>query len=211
MDFSTTVLLSPEENYRYQAIYASQRYGTFYGLYGKFNIEKRGEKTLLHGIDLKLINYKGILDISIETGSDSVALDEEAMELNRNIPVILLKVKVQAKIQNPSFENSFRLMNPIEIKKGTFFSVITDIIPIGGPKDHKDYEGPYKGGVFDNEFFYRDGMLHVERKVTDIELDPGDPGIPEKKGYRFKSKLLPKLDDRFGSIRCTVGNSKIIV
>lgn len=208
MDFSTTILLSPEENTRYQAIYASQRYGTFYGLYGKFNIEKRGEKTLLHGVDLKLINYKGILDISIETGPDSIALDEEAMELNRNIPVILLKVKVRAKIQEPNFESSFRLMNPIEIKRGTFFSVITDIIPLGGQKDIKD---PYIDGVFDNEFFYRDGMLHVERKVTDIELDPGDPGIPEKKGYRFKSKLLPKLDDRFGSIRCTVGNSKIIV
>ena len=57
MDFSTTILLSPEENNRYQAIYASQRYGTFYGLFGKFDIEKKGKKTFLRGIDLKLINY----------------------------------------------------------------------------------------------------------------------------------------------------------
>jgi len=208
MDFSTTVVLSPEENDRYQAIYASQRYGTFYGLYGKFNIEKRGRKNLLHGLDLKLINYKGILNISIETDPDSVAIDEKAMEMNREIPVILLKVKVRAKIQDPNYESSLRLMNPIEVKRGTFFSVITDIIPIGG---HKDIKAPYLDGVFDSEFFFRDGLSHVERNITDIDLDHGNPRIPEGQGYRFKSKLLNNLDDRFGSFRCTVGNSKIIV
>lgn len=208
MDFSTTVLLSPEENNRFQAIYASQRYGTFYGLYGRFNIEKRGRKTFLHGVDLKLINYKGILNISIETDPDSVALDEKAKEMNRGINVILLKVKVRAKIQDPNYESSLRLMNPIEIKRGTFFSVITDVIPVGG---HKDIKAPFIGGVFDNEFFFRDGLSHVEREITDIDLDHGDPRIPEGQGYRFKSKLLNNLDERFGSIRCRVGNSKIIV
>ncbi len=210
MDFSTTVLLSPEENQRFQAIYASQRYGTFYGLYGKFNIEKRGKKTLLHRIDLKLLNYKGILDISIETDEDSVAIDEKAKELNRNIPVILLKVKVKAKIQDPNYESYVQPPKPIEITPGTFFSVITDVIPMGFNKD-EDRKGAYLGGVFDNEFFYRDGNSFVERKVTDIELDPDAPGIPEEQGYRFKSELLSNLDTRFGSFRCTVGNSKIVV
>ena len=208
MDFSTTVLFSPSENNRYQAIYASQRYGTFYGLFGKFHIEKRGKKTFLHGIESKLLNYKGILNISIETDDDSVALDAKAKELNRGIPVMLLKVKVRARIQDPNYEGTLKLLNPIEIKEGTFFSVITDFIPLGG---QKDIPAAYVDGVFDNEFFYRDGVSHVQREITDIDPDHGDPRIPDGTGYRFQSELLSNLDNRFGSFRCTVGNSKIVV
>jgi hypothetical protein len=207
MNFSTNILLSPEENNRYQAIYASQRYGTFFGLYGKFNIEKKGKKTLLHGIDLKLMNYKGILNMSIENKPDSIAIDEEAVELNRDLNVVLLKVQIRAKINDPNYEGSLRLLHPIEITGGTYFSVISDLIPLCG---HKDIKAPYQDGVFDDEFFFRDGISNVERKVTDIDLDIANPRIPDEPGYRFKSKLLPNLDDRFGSIRCRVGNNKII-
>lgn len=206
MNFSTTISLSSEDNSRYQAIYASQQYGTFYGLFGKFDIEKRGKRTLLHGIDLKLINYKGILNMSIETGPDSVALDEEARETVRDIPVILLKVEVRAKIQDPNYDSSLRLLKPIEVKKGTFFSVISEVLPISG---HKDTKVPFVDGVFDNEFFFRDGLPNVERKITKIPLENGSKK-DNLRGFKFQSKLLPKLDGRFGSIRCRVGNSKII-
>lgn len=211
MDFSTTIVLSPEENDRYQAVYASQHYGTFYGIYGKFKIEKLNGEILLHRIDLKLINYKGVLNMSM---SKELEVDENAKELIRNLHVVLLKVKVQAKLDDSNDESHYIFEKPLPIHKGTFFSVVSDLIPLCGTKGNE--MEPEVCGVFDNEFYYRDGLSNEKRKMTEIPLEKGD-NSGKYKGYKFDSRLLPKLDDngqantRFGSIRCRVGNSKIVV
>ncbi|MFY0631122.1 MAG: hypothetical protein JXR05_12130 [Flavobacteriaceae bacterium] len=205
MDFSTTIVLSPEENDRYQAVYASQRYGTFYGIYGKFKVEKLNGKILLHRIDLKLINYKGVLNMSM---NKELEVDENAKELIRNLYVVLLKVKVQAKLDDSNDESHYIFEKPLPIHKGTFFSVVSELVPLCGTKGSE--MEPEVCGVFDNEFYYRDGLSNEKRKVSEIPLEKGSPD-GSYKGYKFDSQLLPKLDDRFGSIRCTVGNSKIII
>lgn len=211
MDFSTTVVLSPEENDRYQAVYASQHYGTFYGIYGKFTVEKQKDIIFLHRIDLKLINYKGVLNMSM---SKELEVDENAKELIRNIRVVLLKVKVQAKLDNSNDESHYIFEKPLEVHKGTFFSVVSELVPLCGTKGSE--MEPEVCGVFDNEFYYRDGLSNEKRKMTEIPLEKGD-NSGKYKGYKFDSRLLPKFDDneqtntRFASIRCTAGNSKIII
>jgi hypothetical protein len=212
MNFSTNILLSPEENDRYQAVYASQQYGTFYGIYGRFQIEKKQGETFLHRIDLKLINYKGMLNMSMDT---ELKIDPNAKELLRNLDVILLKVKVRAKLQDANYESSHSFRDPIRIHKGTYFSVISELIPLCGTKDPKKMTHEV-GGVFDNEFYYKDGMSYTPRLVTGIALDKGQTGGTYD-GYKFQSELLPPseehndLNTMFSSIRCAVGNSRIIV
>ena len=184
MDFSTTVVLSPEENNRYQAVYASQHYGTFYGIYGKFKVEKQKDEILLHQIDLKLINYKGVLNMSMDT---ELELDESARELVRDVDVILLKVKTQAKLDNSNDESSYIFEKPLSIQKGTFFSVVNELIPLCGKKGNE--MEPEFCGVFDNELFYRDGLSNEKRKVTEIPLEKGD-NSGKYEGYEFDSRLL---------------------
>jgi hypothetical protein len=200
INYSTTVSLSPEDNDRFQAVYASQRYGTFFGIFAKFNIQKTGKATILHHIDLELINYKGILNLSLV----SAEIDVNAREKNRDIPVILLKVYVMAKIDSVETEQQVILDKPLSIQKGMYFSVISETIPLSGsPKKN----APFVKGLFDDEFHYRDGLFSVPRKVTDINLEQDLPGKMEL-GFDFQSILI---DDRFSSIRCRAGNSMILI
>lgn len=201
INYSTTVVLSPEENERFQAIYASQRYGTFYGIYGKFNIQRIDDAIVLHHIDLELINYKGILNLSI-VGAE---IDVEARERKRDIPVILLKVYVMAKIDSVESEKQVVLKKPLELKQGMHLSVISETIPLSG-SNNKD--APFVKGVFDNEFHYRDGLLNAPRKVTEIDLEE-DLEEKNELGFDFDSPLMN--NDRFSSIRCRAGNALIII
>ena len=201
MNYSTTISLSPNDNDRYQAVYASQRYGTFFGIFAKFNIEKKDETILLHHIDLELINYKGILNLSIV----GVEIDVEAREKKRNIPVILLKVYVMAKIERIETEKRVTLDRPLVIQKGMYFSVFSQVLPLSGATNKN---APFVKGVFDDEFHYRDGLLSLPRKVTEIDLDEDISGKDEL-GFDFESPLMN--NDRFSSIRCRVGNSMIII
>ncbi len=201
INYSTTVSLSPEDNDRFQAVYASQRYGTFFGVFAKFNIQKKGTSIVLYHIDLELINYKGILNLSIV----SAEIDGFAREKNRDIPVILLKVYVMAKIDSVETEKQVVLDRPLVIQKGMYFSVISETMPLSGSEKKN---APFVKGVFDDEFHYRDGLFSIPRKVTEIDLEQDLPGKAEQ-GFDFQSPLMN--NDRFSSIRCRVGNSMIII
>ncbi len=210
MDFSTTILLTPKESNRYQAIYASQQYGTFYGLYGKFDIEKKGKKTFLKRIDFKLLNYKGILNMSLEGNPDSIIVDEKAKETIREIPVVLVKVQLRAKVQEPKYDDFIEFIDPIRIKKNMYFSVLGEVLPLNENDTTDETDPAFCGGVFDDEFYFRDGMVHKKRKITKIPLDHGDSKSGDR-GFKFESEIINIGNSRFGSIRCRVGNSKIIV
>ena len=62
MQISTNIHLCEEANERYQLIYSSQNYGTFYSVYGKFEVKNN---TLI-SIDFRLINFKGVLNLGIK-------------------------------------------------------------------------------------------------------------------------------------------------
>lgn len=65
-NFITTVNLSltTDGNY-YQFLYASQLYGTLFGIYGLFDCEISNDICTLKNVKLKLINYKGCVNMGI--------------------------------------------------------------------------------------------------------------------------------------------------
>ena len=76
MSTSTTTDISPElvtgfdlynpgteEKPVYQFIYASQLYCTLFAIYGRFQTTMDGDNYVLHGVDLKLLNYQGVINV----------------------------------------------------------------------------------------------------------------------------------------------------
>ena len=200
IDYSTTVSLTPEDNDRFQVVYASQRYGTFFGVFAKFKIRKEENKTLMDQIDFELINYKGLVNISLV----QIDIDTEAKETIRDVDVILAKLDFQQAMGPAVTERSFSFANPIEIKSDSYFSIVSDLLPLSG--DHNIKEA-FVNGFFDSEYFYRDGLVTQPREVTSIPLGQ----TPSKdEGFDFETKIkFPKT--LFGSIRCRIGSSKIVI
>jgi len=200
INYSSTVSLTPDDNNRFQVVYASQRYGTFFGVFAKFKIRKAGDQTLLDQVDFELINFKGPVNISLV----KIAIDTEARERIRDVDLILAKLDFQQAMGLAVTERSFSFANPIEIKKDSYFSIISDLLPLSGGHDTKV---AFVNGFFDSEYFYRDGLAAHPREVTSIPLGQ----TPSKdEGFDFETTIkFPQTI--FGSIRCRVGNAKIII
>ncbi len=199
INYSTTVSLTPDDNDRFQVVYASQRYGTFFGVFGKFKIRKEENKTLLDQIDFELINYKGPVNISLI----KIEIDTVAIETVRGIDTILAKLDFQQAMGPAVTERSFSFAPPVEIKQNSYFSIISDLLPLSGSHDSKV---DFVNGFFDSEYFYRDGLTTHPREVTSIPLGQ----TPSKdQGFDFETTIkFPQTI--FGSIRCRVGTAKII-
>ena len=70
-------------------------------------------------------------------------------------------------------------------------------------------ERAFKNGMFDEEFFYRDG-LYVREKTDHVEVTSFTKGNLIQEEARDNPGFNDlELDDMLGSIRCTPGMSKV--
>lgn len=182
-NYNSTVSLNSKENNRYQAIYASQSYGTFYGLFAKFVVKDVYSDTtlepttkLLERIDLKLINYKGILNICLKKSSN-----HEADTIINDKKTFILKIQVKGAISSdPDDTDSLVFDPPIKIKHNSYFIVLRELLTLNGQSgdefNNADDMTPFVNGVFDSEFYERQG--ETIRKKSEIgfpiELDADD-------------------------------------
>ncbi len=130
----------------YQSIYASQLYGTFFAVYAKFKVEDKDpddEIYKLTGLRLKILNYKGIVNLGI-------------------VQAHLLPVKDK---NNPAKADGWRLILELQALGGSTDSVVqcqSNEFKKGASYfgvDRRLKELPNMGGfVFDNEFNYREGF-----------------------------------------------------
>lgn len=138
-----------------QSIYSSQLYGTFFMIYGVFDasFEENTNTYEINSIHLKIMNYKGIVNLAITKAFIITHVDEDGTEEYR------LKVEVQAKLG--SDENSSELFlvedsKNLKIQKENKIILERYLKPIHQINDEKDFPA-LKNGVFDEEFFYREG------------------------------------------------------
>lgn len=213
IDYSSNVQFKPEANNRFQAVYASQVYGTFFSIFAKFTVEpvlivNENQETVveedsvqLTRVDLKLINYKGLFNIEL---IDEKLNIQKATETNTNTETLLLNLKVKAATEdNFNTTQEIILDSPITINHGTYFSIVRKLLPLSGSFSP---ERPYVNGVFDNEFYYRDGLAKpVRREVTDIDINTPSPD--GKPGYDYEIEELGTL--QWPGWRCPPSNSRI--
>ncbi len=124
----------------------------------------------LKSIELSLINYKGILDIEIHSAEISYDTQKRKFDLHVKTKASLdRKPKVFFKVDvNPISKN--------EITSGRLFKLERETVSFYGKTieeiEQQDHENRQMevGGIFDTEFFFRNGKLKAMRKDGDQAL-----------------------------------------
>lgn len=130
----------------YQAIYTSQSYGTFYVVYAEFTTEDDNDNYYVKNIKLKLVNYKGLINLGIADATFKPILDADGHSRGA-----LINLTVKA-FENDSFTVSNCDSNHPFPKKDAQLLVNRNLAAMHSNKS------PLEKGVFDEEFYYRDGI-----------------------------------------------------
>ncbi|MEQ9300910.1 MAG: hypothetical protein RIF33_20215 [Cyclobacteriaceae bacterium] len=143
--------VDPSNDKDFQALYASQLYGTFFSVFGKFTCEEIAEKEYtLKKIEFKLINYKGLLNLGI---TDVKGFFEEGKEP-------LINIEVQALGGQTCYEYG---CPGIKVKKDQLLLIERTL------RRMHNNRGLY-GDVFDEEFYFREGLPDVPGEYLDRPL-----------------------------------------
>ena len=198
LKYCSHVLISEDTQDLWQNLYSSQSYNTFYSVYSKFDLDNYdGKECSLDLITLKIINYKGSLDIGFYQDSDSQNPYHKGYILRKesfkNIPnghkhdhYYVLQIFTCARVGNPKSRFEIQIdkseLADLKISDGQLLFVERVILSFDGKSSdfinglpdssvQSFYESSMKSrGVFDGEFFYRNGFLKAKRKDTDASL-----------------------------------------
>lgn len=165
------------DNENYQSAYSTQLYGTFFSIYLKLKTSEKGNHYVIEELNLKLINYKGVIDLGIEDAVlEYVLADSQYPELWKKLA---LRVAVKAgSSNNRDFPVSVSDKSNKIVKNGTI-DFERYVKPMHGG------DRPYQAlcnGLFDSEFYYREGLFendeakrteHVPKLWID-RLGPGE-------------------------------------
>ncbi len=185
MNLTANVLLNSKSNERFQYVYSSQLYGTFFNIYGKFNYDENSSKLI--SAQFSIVNYKGAFNIGIKkvnfkgkklksikgyeleiSNKKSKGFDVEKEVHNfksndNSVNCISFNIHVQA--LNKNIVSKEILINEIILSSDNqFLEIHRKVKPIKRKYANKI--------VFDSEYFYRDGLrepLELRREYRDGE------------------------------------------
>ncbi|MEZ4859308.1 MAG: hypothetical protein R2781_10910 [Flavobacteriaceae bacterium] len=172
-----------------QFIQSGQVYNSTYAIYGKFS-KNNGN---ISEIELSVINYKGILELEFnEDFNITCELNSFSEEKVHLITITLeLRASVSGKttpLKTIKPSSSMDQFKDIPQDEAVFLVVERKLAPIWG----SETENPFCNGVFDSEFFYRDGNRYLPRAIKTIpdtayssNLRVVNPDSPlEKMGFK---------------------------
>ncbi|SHG44893.1 hypothetical protein SAMN04488109_0322 [Chryseolinea serpens] len=199
-----------EQHPVYQFVYASQLYGSvLFAIYGRFETTKDGDNYLLKAVNLKLLNYQGVINIGF-TGEEPVysTINKESGEEAR----IYFGVTAMSSLR----EARAPIEPYLPVVKGTRCTITFCRIlyalpgfnapPPGNTNDGEIYRKPSNvttpdGMFFDPEFHGRSGV--------DYFLNPLRPGMA---GYeKVTLENLRDKNNRLGSPRCSQSVVKLYI
>lgn len=154
--FITTVDLTiPHIDNVYQFLYASQLYGTLFGIYGRFDCKKESaDNCSVRNINFRLINYKGCVNI----GFEKIELKEKDKDRDDKL-TINLHVKPLVKMDDMNLDRPFSIANNTEIIVQRWV-IPYDSKLVTNPENKKG-ERSRDSIFFDTEFNFRDGYYEV--------------------------------------------------
>lgn len=161
----------------YQALYSSQLYGTFFMVYGKFNAEKSEEDSSIYQIKslrLRILNYKGPVDLKIQDAELHDLKDLDYVEKNG----ALLDIKVG--VMEGSYKYDVTNFQTFNFTKGNekekkYLYVERSVKAMSNSEMNES-------NIFDDEYFYREGFT--------ITQDEGNEDIKIKQA-RHKREITP--------------------
>ncbi|WP_394747128.1 hypothetical protein [Spongiimicrobium salis] len=168
----------------FQAIYASQLYGTFFMIFARFTANSRKAKGgyTFRKIELRLFNYKGLINIGLKRARYVIIKNSKSEVIGGKIIVEVEgnSNKFYLKRVSDVYGKHCQISNKIEVDRR--LARLHSTSPL---IRHK---------VFDNEFYYREGVEPEEKKP---------PYDLNKVKVKFENrKPLPNedyYDDGFGS------------
>lgn len=145
------------DNSNYQAVYFSQLYGTFFGVYAKFTCKDDPDAPdnvyVMDTIDFKIVNYKGLINLGIESVKklpDEVVTDRiKDGEIDSSVEYNLV-IEVRALAGSECKE--FKGCHDDHFTKGKRLQFDRELLHMHKGNTHFDR------GIFDDEFFYREGI-----------------------------------------------------
>lgn len=191
-DFSGSLLINENEKLknRFQIIFSSSSYGTDYSVYAQFNCEKikNDNENIRVNIVFKIINYKGIINIGFDENEVTYEYDnkKETLDIKLHVKGLGSKLKSHNKKHNvilPRHKN-------IEVLVDRKLSTLSGKPASAG----NSVEDCFVNGVFDNNYYYREGNFFQVRKDFD-SMTMNDSIISEN-----TDKLRPGL-------RCIIGKN----
>jgi hypothetical protein len=179
-NYYTTVVLAGDKAGDCQFLLASQVYSTFFGVYGKFEVENGGTQTNLKKIDFRLINYKGLINIGI----DHITHTYDSP--NKELQFVLHLKGLMPLFQDfpyPFPDNGIVLSSDDKI---TFERKLKTFIQ--NPEGIN--EEVFTSGAFDEEFYFRDGLFPIKAPISDLEDRIEDEQSRPKIGTRCPKALV---------------------
>ncbi|HAT65917.1 MAG TPA: hypothetical protein DCS66_15200 [Flavobacteriaceae bacterium] len=182
-----------------QFIQSGQVYDSTYGIYGSFQTNDEGN---ILEINLSIINYKGILELEFDNdfASNCTLIHQE-----NGVYVLFLTTQLRASVSRKTtptacvcLDNSLEGFKDIGPDDSIYLVVERKLAPIWG----YETKNPFKNGVFDNEFFYRDGNRYLPRAVKTIPdnayfsdlrvVNPDSPAeiLGFKPGFKCRNSTL---------------------
>jgi len=158
-DYQGTISL--KNNMGYQEVYSSQNYGTFYSLYIRLNIDKKtsgsDDEWTFSNIEFKIINYKGVINLGIRDVTFSLSSDETELIFEAAVEGLYGIRNMPVTKPAPTFTIDTSKLTKITIQR-----TLMQMTAFNQDKNpnHED------NLVFDNEFFYRDG-LEFDKTIND--------------------------------------------
>jgi len=214
------IIISPAISDKYQNIYTSQNYDTFFGVFGKFKCDEENTGKVL-GLDLKLITYKGLYNMEfVSSKIEKKFINEEGNFIkppqNSNkegvihSPIYIVTIGIKAVTSNiPDDHISVSLDNiNFDCITNDLFLFKKDLIALNGdtqeefetridPNDNPDdilnHYQPYVNGMFDSEFYYRNGNIVKQRCANDNTIELSKDTVFDKDGS-------PSCRQRFSNI-----------
>lgn len=192
LTYEGTILLDPQNSRFFQSIYGSHSYDTYYSVLARFVVEnysgtdtQHEGKLVLNEVFFELINYRGPVNLVI--ADYDIKLGQDFKDNNGNVIEngIFLKLSIKVDNDNPEInplEKNYidlskiaKYKNPEDriIDNNSFFLVKRELLSLNGrsfdaiPNQSKD---AVLNGVFDSEFFFRNGKNNYKKR-TDFDLE----------------------------------------
>lgn len=141
------------KNYDWQTCYSSQLYGTFFSIFAKPKAKYDPDNIdvlILDSIELRIVNYKGILNLGIVQAEFNNYDQKLGGTINIELQALHNDFNTTVDCKNQRFDSGKSLL-----KFHRFLKPMHPPTKVGIPQG-------LVNGVFDTEFFYREG-LHLGR------------------------------------------------
>ncbi|NVJ63442.1 MAG: hypothetical protein HWD84_04345 [Flavobacteriaceae bacterium] len=175
--------LNPANQNDYQAIYASQLYGTFFSVFAKFTCQNiQSDHYIIEKIDFKLINYKGVVNLGISNVQGVFdVIDDEGNQRK------LVNLEVQGLNSNDEFEFN---CSGLSLPKNDLFILQRTLKPM------HNHGSAIDNSVFDDEYFYREGLADATDGFLHREPKPQSTFNPNDVFKEWPDSVCPRSTNR---------------